>query len=277
LSNLDKNVIEGFGDEWDAYDQVALSDDERKLMFDDYFHIFPFEKLPADAVGFDLGCGSGRWAMLVAPRVHKLHCIDPAEKALAVAKNALSNHKNVQFHLATTETIGLQDASQDFGYSLGVLHHIPDTEKALADAVRKLKPGAPMLVYLYYKFDNRAPWFKFLWQVSEIGRSLISRSPFALKRVFTEVIAFGVYLPLSRAARLGAVFGLNVSSWPLSWYKDKSYFSLRTDSHDRFATRLENRFTRVEIETMMQSCGLTNIKFSETQPHWVAVGYKNLD
>jgi 2-polyprenyl-3-methyl-5-hydroxy-6-metoxy-1,4-benzoquinol methylase len=43
----------------------------------------------------------------------------------------------------------------DFGYSLGVLHHIPDAQKALSDCVKKLKLGAPFLVYLYYSFDNR--------------------------------------------------------------------------------------------------------------------------
>jgi hypothetical protein len=46
----------------------------------------------------------------------------------------------------------------DFGYSLGVLHHVADTEGALRAAVRTLKPGAPLLVYLYYAFDNRPRW-----------------------------------------------------------------------------------------------------------------------
>jgi hypothetical protein len=43
----------------------------------------------------------------------------------------------------------------DFGYSLGVLHHLPDPRAGLAACVTKLKPGAPMLVYIYYAFDNR--------------------------------------------------------------------------------------------------------------------------
>ena len=32
-----------------------------------------------------MGCGSGRWAQFVAPRVKKLFCIDPSE-AINVAK-----------------------------------------------------------------------------------------------------------------------------------------------------------------------------------------------
>jgi len=74
--NLDVKTVSGFGDEWTRFDQTGLSEREREELFDRYFHIFPWQLLPADPVGFDLGCGSGRWASLVAPRVRRLHCID---------------------------------------------------------------------------------------------------------------------------------------------------------------------------------------------------------
>ena len=51
-----------------AFDQSALSDAERADWFDKYFAVFPWDRLPADAQGFDAGCGSGRWALLAAPR-----------------------------------------------------------------------------------------------------------------------------------------------------------------------------------------------------------------
>ncbi|MDQ3129213.1 MAG: class I SAM-dependent methyltransferase, partial [Acidobacteriota bacterium] len=92
--NVDKKVVAGFGDEWSRFDQSALSEDELEKSFDEYFNIFPWEKLPADAKGFDLGCGSGRWAKLVAPRVGRLHLIDPSADALAVAKRNLSAADN---------------------------------------------------------------------------------------------------------------------------------------------------------------------------------------
>ena len=53
-------------------------------MFENYFSIFPWDTLPPNSVGFDLGCGSGRWARRVAPRVGTLHLIDPSE-AIGVA------------------------------------------------------------------------------------------------------------------------------------------------------------------------------------------------
>jgi len=123
---------------------------EKKHEFDLYFEIFPFAELPDGAEGFDLGCGSGRWAELVRERVGLLHCIDPSDKALAVAKERLDCERNVAFHLASVDSIPLPDSSQDFGYSLGVLHHVPYPEEGLKACVAKLKPGAPFLLYLYY-------------------------------------------------------------------------------------------------------------------------------
>lgn len=153
--NLDEKVVKGFGDEWSRFDQSTLSEEELGRMFDNYFNIFPWDKLKSDAKGFDLGCGSGRWAKMVAPRVGELHLIDPSADALAVAKRNLAGADNCQFHLASVEAIPLADTSCDFGYSLGVLHHIPDTETGLRNCVEKLKSGSPFLLYLYYRFDNR--------------------------------------------------------------------------------------------------------------------------
>jgi len=49
---------------------------------------------------------------------------------------------------------------------------------------------------------------------------------------------------------------------------------MRTDSRDRFGTPLEQRFTKTEIEQMMHAAGLKDIVFSNHQPYWTALGYK---
>ena len=145
--NADQMVVDGFGDEWTRFDQSELSSEELDRLFGSYFRIFPWEDLPQEASGFDLGCGSGRWAKLVAPRVGKLHLIDPS-KAIDVAMANLAGIGNCEFHKAGVDEIPLPDASCDFGYSLGVLHHIPDTEAGIRKCVSKLKQGAPFLIYL---------------------------------------------------------------------------------------------------------------------------------
>jgi ubiquinone/menaquinone biosynthesis C-methylase UbiE len=271
-TNIDPKTVQGFGEEWAAFDQEAMDPVEHRRLFNQYFSPFSFGQLPHGAEGFDLGCGTGRWAVLVAPRVGRLHCIDPAEKALAVARRRLSDLPNVSFHHAGVDDIPLADQSQDFGYALGVLHHIPNTARAMRDAVRKLKPGAPFLVYLYYSFDNRPAWFRALWQASDLGRRIISRLPFGLRKATTSAIAGLVYWPLSRAATLLERAGVNVSSFPLSAYRYRSFYSLRTDALDRFGTRLEQRFSKEQIRRMMEEAGLADIVFRDDEPYWVACG-----
>jgi len=269
--NVDPRTVRGFGREWAAFDQSALSAAELERLSDAYFSIFSFDNL---GEGFDLGCGSGRWAKLVAPRVAHLHCIDPSAEALAVARRNLAGQDNVSFHLASSQAIPLPDNSQDFGYSLGVLHHIPDTEAAMRDCVRKLKPGAQFLVYLYYRFDNRPAWFRAIWSASDLVRRGVSKLPFKPRKAVTGVLAATVYFPLARFARLLELAGFPAKNVPLYGYRNMTFYSMRTDALDRFGTPLEHRFTRPEIAAMMTRCGLDEIRFQDDVPYWVAVGRK---
>ena len=274
LLNVDERTVEGFGDEWSRFDQSRMPEREQAEIFVKYFSIFPWDTLPQNAVGFDLGCGSGRWAKFVAPRVGKLHCIDPSA-ALNVARKNLANLPNCEFHLATVDAIPLEDESMDFAYALGVLHHVPDTEAGLRSCVSKLKPAAPCLVYLYYAFDNRPSWFRATWRLSDMLRRRISRLPHRLRYVLSQILAGGIYFPMARAARVAEEFGMDVRNFPLSAYRTAGFYTMRTDALDRFGTRLEHRFSRAQIKAMMESAGLERIRFSESEPFWCAVGYRS--
>ena len=274
--NVDAKVVESFGQEWQAFDQSAADESELRRMFESYFKVFPWESLPPKPEGFDLGCGTGRWARFAAERAGKLHCIDPSA-ALDVARRNLQGAANVEFHQAAVDAIPLPDASQDFGYSLGVLHHVPDTAAGIAACAAKLRPGAPLLVYLYYSFENRPLWFRAVWRASDLFRRVISHLPFFLRRLVSELIAAFVYWPLARIARLLEKIGLKVDGLPLATYRTRSFYQMRTDSLDRFGTRLEQRFSRAEITAMFERAGLERIRFSDQPPFWCAVGFRKKD
>lgn len=272
--NADPDVVEGFGREWQRFDHRRINRAEALVLFMRYFAIFPWDTLPEGAAGFDAGCGSGRWARFVAPRVGVLHCIDASAAALRVAAANLAEQRNCTLHLATLDSMPLADNSMDFGYSLGVLHHIPDSVSALRACVRTLKPGAPFLLYLYYSLDNRPEWFRMIWKASDELRALLSRCPFPIRSVVCDLIAVGVYLPLARGARLAERMGASVEHAPLSAYRDQSLYVMRTDALDRLGTRLEKRFTRDDMRRMMEEAGLSEIRFHEAAPYWVALGRK---
>lgn len=272
--NQDPATVTGFGEEWTRFDNENLGAGERAAIFEQYFGRFPWAQLPPGARGFDAGCGSGRWARLVASRVGELHCVDASDAALAVARRQLSDHANCHFHLTSVSTLPFAAGSMDFGYSLGVLHHTPDPQDGLAACAAALKPGAPLLVYLYYRFDNRPAWFRALWEASDVARRLISRMPSRLRFLVTDLVAAGVYWPLARTAALGERMGMPVDAFPLSYYRDRSFYVMRNDALDRLGTQLERRFTRDEITTMMEAAGLERVSFNTTAPYWCALGFK---
>src|SRR5206468_8180188 len=138
----------------------------------------------------------------------------------------------------------------------GVLHHLPDPQRGLERCVAKLRPGAPFLVYLYYALDHRPPWFRSVWRVADAARRLLCQLPFRAKRVITDVIAALVYLPLARAALIAERAGFDPEPLLLAAYRHRSFYSMRTDALDRFATRLEHRFRRVEVAARLRRAGL---------------------
>jgi SAM-dependent methyltransferase len=274
VPNLDPSTVEGFGDEWVRFNQADLREEDKQSIFLSYFDLVRWEDLPPKAVCADIGCGSGRWASVVCDRVHFLHLVDASAAALEVARTNLGGKSNVGFHLASVDALPFADESLDFVYSLGVLHHVPDTAAAIRAVAQKLKRDAQFLIYLYYSLDNRPLWFRLLWKSSELPRLIISRMPHPIRYFFSQVLAYLIYWPTARMASVLDRCGWLPASWPLSIYRDKGFYVMRTDALDRFGTRLERRFSRAGIETMLLDAGLKDVRFSNKPPYWVAISNK---
>ena len=92
MSNKNEKVIEEFGEEWTKFDYSSINTNKLKENFDQYFSIFPWDSLSKDAVGFDMGCGTGRWAQFVAPKVKSLNCVEASDAIYAAKKNLINNN-----------------------------------------------------------------------------------------------------------------------------------------------------------------------------------------
>ena len=127
-----------------------------------------------------------------------------AQAAVVAAQKNLSGSGNCQFHVAAVADLPFAEATLDFAYSLGVLHHLPDTCAGLRDCVRTLKPGTPFLVYLYYNLENRSFLFRQLWRVSDLVRRVVCRLPLGWRDTISGLIAAVVYWPLAQSAAAGS-------------------------------------------------------------------------
>ena len=120
-------------------------------IFYEHFVVFPWDGLPSDARGFELGCGTGLWTQLIAQRAGHVvgldHRIEEVEKAREYCELS-----NVEFRESDFFNIGSIEAdSMDFGIALETLHCSSDVGKTVRNCAQKLKPGAPLLIYLLFE------------------------------------------------------------------------------------------------------------------------------
>lgn len=273
-NNIDETTVRSFGEEWKAFHK--FDDKELNRIGDQYFDIVTPNMYGKDKTAADFGCGTGRWTKYFSDKVGSIAAIDPSD-AIFTAAVVLEKTANAHLYKTSIDNLPFPDNFFDFGFSLGVLHHIPDTEKAMQACVKKVKPGGHFLVYLYYNFDNRGKFFRFIYWLSNLIRLVVSKMPGALKRFTCDILAVLLYMPfvlLCRFLRLIGVPEKFRQKVPLQIYERASFYIIRNDALDRFGTPLEQRFTREQITRMMSNSGLTDIQFSPNAPYWHAVGKK---
>ena len=274
-ASLDAETVEGFGREWAAFDQSKLFGSQYQQAFKAYFELVPFDRLPPEAEGFDLGSGSGRWPVGVAPRVVLLHCVDPSAEALAVARRRLSgtrtsvstSHRSTRFRSkirARTSAI----RSESF-----TTRRTRCKRSRTASASSSRAPRCSSTSIRRWRIVRF--WYRALWRASDTVRKGISRLPFGARKVITTGIAGLLYWPRARLAGLADAIGIDGDKLPLGGYWHYSFYSMRTDALDRLGTKLEHRFSRDEMERMMVKAGLKQVLFREGIPYWTACGIRS--
>jgi len=269
--NIDKKVVDEFGEEWLKFSE--FTDKIIKEAAEEYFDIVSEKIVNKQTYMLDIGCGTGRWTKYLSSRAGFIEAVDPSA-AIFAADKLLKNVENVRLTKASVDTLPFADETFDFAMSIGVLHHIPDTQQAMRDCVKKVKRGGYFYVYLYYNLDRSGFLFKTLFNLSDLIRKVVSKFPGRLKKIVCDVLAVVIYMPLILWVRFLVLIGLRsvARKMPLSAYNNKSFFIIRNDALDRFGTRLEQRFSEEEVEKMMKNCGLSEVLISPGVPYYHAVG-----
>lgn len=272
--NIDTVTVNSFGEEWQAFHGFAADEIER--LGDEYFDIITPEMLNRSTTVLEVGCGSGRFLKYLSGKSRLAVGVDPGD-AIYASDELLGPRANVALVKASANNLPFHSESFDFVYSVGVLHHIPDTLKAMQACVDKVKRGGYFFTYLYYNLDNRGFLFRLVFHLSSVLRKGISRLSGKPKRLLCDLLAIGLYMPFVGFSRFLKILGVKEAvrqKIPLYGYENKSFYIIRNDALDRFGTPLEQRFTKEQIRTMMEKCGLSDIVFSDNIPYWHAVGKK---
>jgi SAM-dependent methyltransferase len=272
-TNIDRDVVQSFGDEW-----LKFHDFSDKIIAEcanEYFDILDETMVNKNTYALDIGCGTGRWTKFLSKKVGFMEAIDPS-KAIFAADQLLGDIQNVRLAKANTETIPFDDETFDFAMSVGVLHHIPDTQSAMKDCVKKVKKGGYFYCYLYHNLEKMSWVLRTLFWMSELVRKIVCHLPQKIKAVVCDILAVVIYMPFILWVRFLVLIGLRelAKKMPLSAYNNKSFFIIRNDALDKFGTKLEQRFSKKEVEQMMINCGLENVVVSDGTPYYHSVGRK---
>jgi ubiquinone/menaquinone biosynthesis C-methylase UbiE len=112
----------------------------------------------------EIGVGLGSDHQLFAENGAILYGIDLTERAINNTGNRLSlfNLKSV-LSIGDAENLTFEDNFFDIIYSWGVIHHSPNTQKAVNEIYRTLKPGgkAKIMIYHKYSFVGYMLWIRY--------------------------------------------------------------------------------------------------------------------
>ena len=105
-------------------------------------HLFPW--LHSGSRVLDFGCGPGTITVGLAAAVHlgKVHGVDMEESQIEMARSAAAagGHDNITFHVGNVYDLPFEDDYFDVAHCHAVLMHVPDTQAALREVRRVLKP-----------------------------------------------------------------------------------------------------------------------------------------
>jgi 2-polyprenyl-3-methyl-5-hydroxy-6-metoxy-1,4-benzoquinol methylase len=118
----------------------------------------------------DLGCGIGFWTTEFGMRgIAGLHAADLTENALQLTKSRLTAYGiTADMSIQNAESMTFGDGTFDHINCQGVIHHTPNTERAISEMARVLKPGGTASVSVYYRNVILRAWPYLRW----IGLSL---------------------------------------------------------------------------------------------------------
>ncbi|MFN2625940.1 MAG: class I SAM-dependent methyltransferase, partial [Mycobacteriales bacterium] len=95
-----------------------------------------------------MGADAVRWASHAA----RFTGVDLTERAVSITRTRLASARlTADIRVADAESLPFAEGSFDLVWSWGVLHHTPDSDRALAEAARVLRPGGRYAVMVYHR------------------------------------------------------------------------------------------------------------------------------
>jgi ubiquinone/menaquinone biosynthesis C-methylase UbiE len=141
---------------------LYLSEEDRYSEYPWLYEVAEFARHAGDRV-LEIGCGTGCDLLQFAKHGSEVTGVDITDAHIELARQRLGNRGTIV--KADMRELPFPDASFDYVYSHGVLHHSDQPGKAAKEILRVLRPGGRFNVQVYSKYS-----YFTLWRMLRYGR-----------------------------------------------------------------------------------------------------------
>ena len=263
--SIRERTAESFAYEWAHFGRLRA---EWRKNFLDYLQPHRPQDLAGKLV-LDVGAGSGRHSYQAAACGAHVVAVDLSRSIDVARRNLRADVLTVQ---ADAERLPFSQDTFDLVMSIGVLHHLPNTQRAINALVLFVVPGGKLHLYLYWVPE--LSWHRQLLRLVTLTRRVTVNLPhrllheicypIALALSVLVVIPYRVLRNRRRGRRIAHLL-------PLKAYADYPFGVLVNDQFDRFSAPIEQRFSRAQVQVMMERAGLDQVTVTDNHG-WVADG-----
>ena len=193
----------------------------------------------------DAGVGAGRFAEVVANKGGEVVGVD-LSRAVDAAYENIGRRPNVHLVQADIMAMPFREGTFDLAYSVGVLHHTPDPERAFGRVAAVVRKGGALAVYVYARYG---PSHRF----SDAIRRLTTRLPLPVLRAVSALAVPAYYL-----YRVPVISGPLGMVCPISQHPDWRWRWL--DTFDWYSPKYQWKVLYPEVFRWFQSNGFRDVE-----------------
>ncbi|MDP3685609.1 MAG: class I SAM-dependent methyltransferase [bacterium] len=231
-----------FGVEWSRYPELRPAYRTQLLDWITPLVLADFQ----NKMVLDAGCGMGRNSYWIAEAgARRVVACDLDERTLAAARRTLARFRNAEVVACSVYALPWRDLF-DVVISIGVIHHLEDPGRAVANLVAATKPGGTILVWVYAHEGNER-LLRFLRPL----RTITSRLPTSITHTVAYLCSAPLYV-LLRLRQTRHPYAQRMHTW--------TFRHLHAVVFDQLLPRIARYWTNAEARALFAGLPVTSVR-----------------